>query len=175
MTIDAGKVNFLVQRYISAASNKGSIITKPVVTSTARALLDRYPDVVSEIAIEDTFWAKSLLQQMGMVRCMKTTSKLSIPVGAIKQAGLLFHHDIVSKVKRHKIPDALILNLDQTPSKYVTVAETTLAKKNLKPVAIAGGSDKHCITATFAVSFDRTFLSMQLIYGGKTTQSLPKF
>ena len=52
---------------------------------------------------------------MDMVRGMKTTSKLSIPVGAIKETGLLFHLDIVSKVKRHKIPDALILNLDQTP------------------------------------------------------------
>ena len=61
---------------------------------------------------------------MGMVRRMKTTPKLPIPEGAIKKDGLLFHHDIVSKVKRHKIPDALILNLDQTPSKYVTVAQS---------------------------------------------------
>ena len=40
---------------------------------------------------------------------------------------------------------------------------------------IAEGSDKRSITATSAVSFDGTFLPMQLIYGGKTTQSLPKF
>ena len=106
---------------------------------------------------------------------MKTTSKLHIPDGAIKEAGLLFHHDIVSKVKRHNIPDALILNLDQTPSKYVSTSQTTLAKKNSKSVTIVGGSDKRSITATFAVSYDRTFLPMQLIYGGKTTQSLPKF
>ena len=112
---------------------------------------------------------------MGVVCRLKTTSKLPIPEGAIKKAGLLFHHDIVFKVKRHKIPDALILNLDQTPSKYVTVAQTTLAKKNSKSVAIAGGSDKRSITATFVVSFGGTFLPMQLIYGGKTTQSLPKF
>ena len=63
---------------------------------------------------------------MGMVRHMKKTSKLPIPEGAIKEAGLLFHRDIVSKVKRYKIPYALILNLDQTPSKYVTVAQTSL-------------------------------------------------
>ena len=69
----------------------------------------------------------------------------------------------------------MILNLDQTPSKHVTIAQTTLAKENLKSVVIAGGSDKHSTTATFAVSFDRTFLPMQLIYVGKTTQSLPKF
>ena len=167
-----GKVRRLVQRHISAASNRGSIITRSVVTSTGRALLDGYPGVVGEIVIEDTFWAKSLLQRMGTVYRVKTTSKLPIPEGAIKEAGLLFHHNIVSKVKRHKIPCALILNLDQTPSKYVAVAQTTLAKKNLKSVAITGGSDRCSITATFAVSFDGTFLPMQLIYGGKGDSKL---
>ena len=42
-------------------------------------------------------------------------------------------------------------------------------------MAIAGRSNKRSITAIFAVSFDRTFLHMQLIYRGKMTQSLPKF
>ena len=102
---------------------------------------------------------------MGMVRCIKTTSKLPIPEGAIKEAGLLFHHKVVSRVKRHKIPDAFILNLDQTRSKYITVAQTTLTKKNLKSVAIAGGSDKRFIMTTFAVLCGITILSMQLIYG----------
>ena len=169
-----GKLDALVQRYISAASNRGSAVTRYVVTFAARVLLDRYPDVVGEIAIEDTFWTKGLLQRMDMVRRMETTSKLHFLEGAIKETGLLIHNNIVSKVKRHKIPNAFILNLDQTPTKYVTVAQTTLAKKNSKSVAIAGGSDKCSITATLAVSFDGTFLPMQLIYGGKTTQSLPK-
>ena len=42
-------------------------------------------------------------------------------------------------------------------------------------MATAEGFDKRSITATFAISFNGTFLPMQLIYGGKTTQSLPKF
>ena len=37
---------------------------------------------------------------MSMARRMKTTSKLPIPEGAIKGAGLLFNHDIVSIIKR---------------------------------------------------------------------------
>ena len=155
-----GKLDSLLQQYISAASNRGSVITRFSVTSTVQALLDRYPDVVGGIAIEDTFWAKSLLQWMGMVCHMKTTWKVPIPEGPIKEAGLLSDHNIESKAKRHKIPDALTLNLDQTPSKYVTVAHTTLAKKNSKSVVIAGRSDKCSITATFAVSFNGTFLPM---------------
>ena len=39
-----GNLDALVQRYISAASNRGSVITKSVITSTTRALLDHYPD-----------------------------------------------------------------------------------------------------------------------------------
>ena len=34
-------------------------------------------------------------------------------------------------------------------------------------------SDKCMITATFAITLNGTFLPMQLIYGGKTKQSLP--
>ena len=65
-----GKLAGLVQRYFSAASNRGSVITRSVITSTARALLDCYPVVVVEITIEDTFLAKSIPWRMGMVRHM---------------------------------------------------------------------------------------------------------
>ena len=44
-------------------------------------------------------------------------------------------------------------------------------KKNL----ILGMTDKRCITATFAVSLSGTFLPIQLIYGGKTKKSLPRY
>ena len=35
-------------------------------------------------------------------------------------------------------------------------------------------SDKRTITTTFAITLSGTFLPMQLIYGGKTEQSLPR-
>ena len=38
-----------------------------------------------------------------------------------------------------------------------------------------GGSDKRCITGTFGITFTNKFLPIQLIYGGKTEQSLPRF
>ena len=46
----------------------------------------------------------------------------------VRQNELIFHHQIADKVERYNIPDSLILNFDQTPSKYVPVASTTLAK-----------------------------------------------
>ena len=39
---------------------------------------------------------------------------------------------------------------------------------------IIGANDKRSITATFPITFDNTFLPIQLIYKGKTNQSLPK-
>ena len=48
-------------------------------------------------------------------------------------------------------------------------------KKGSTSIPIAGLSEKSSMTATFTVTLNGTFLPMQLIYGGKTKQSLPKF
>ena len=69
----------------------------------------------------------------------------------------------------------MILNFDQTPCKYVHVPTTTLAERNSKQVTIKGIDDKRAITATFTINLDGNFLGMQLIYGGKTNQSLPRY
>ena len=105
---------------------------------------------------------------------MKTTGKVCIPFGAQKEAELKFLHQIVNNVEKHQIPPNLIINFDQTPSKYVQVSSTTMDKKGGSNVPIEGISDKRSITATFSVTLDNKFLPVQLIYKGKTGQSLPK-
>ena len=55
------------------------------------------------------------------------------------------------------------------------MASTTLAKRNSKQVVIKGSDDERAITGTFTVTLDGKFLGMQLIYGGETKQSLPRF
>ena len=50
-----------------------------------------------------------------------------------------------------------------------------MAKKGDPNVTITGSSDKRTITATFAITMRGDFLPMQLIYGGKTKQSCPRF
>ena len=112
---------------------------------------------------------------MGFVRRRGTTAKLEIPHGPSKEAQLLLTHVIVSKVDKYNIADSLIINIDQTPTNYVPVSQSTLTKTNSKAVAIIGSSDKRSITATFSITFSGKFLPMQLIYGGKTAKSLPRF
>ena len=95
-------------------------------------------------------------------------AKLEIPNGAFMETQLLFTHDIVSRVDKYNIPDPLIINIDQTPTKYIPVSRSTLAKKNSNSVAIKGSSDKTIVTVTFSIFFNENFLPIQLIYREKT-------
>ena len=112
---------------------------------------------------------------MNFVKRRKTSSKVDIPDKARKEIEFLFLHEIVTKVEKHKISPELILNIDQTPLKYVPVGNETLAPGGETSVTIEGSSDKRSITGTFEISLHGDFLPMQLIYGGKTSQSLPGY
>ena len=170
-----GPIDDMVQKYLVSASNRGVVISRSVAKSCAKALMSRYPDYVGDIDIESSTWAQSLFRRMKFVPRRATTSKLEIPDGAFKEAKLLYLNEIVSKVNRYKIPDSLIINIDQTPTKYVPVGKSTLAAKNSKSVSVAGSSDKRTITATFGIAYGNTFLPMQLIYAGTTKKCLPRF
>ena len=146
-----------------------------MAVSTAKVLMRRYPKEVGKVDIENSEWAKSLFKRMNYRRRKAETAKLPMPPGIYKENELLFHHQIVETVEAYGIPNSMILNFDQTPCKYVSVPTTTLAERNSKQVAIKGIDDKRAITATFTITLDGNFLGMQLIYGGKTNQSLPQY
>ena len=167
-----GELDGLVQQYILAASNRGNVISQNIAVSAAKVIMEQYPHLIGSVDIESSHWAQSLFRRMGFCHHQATTSKLE---GALKEIKMLFHHNIVTKVAKFNIPDSLIINLDQTPTKYVPVRHTTLAKKNSKTVTIKGSTDKQTITTTFAKSIRGDFLPMQLIYGGKTKKCLPHF
>ena len=84
-------------------------------------------------------------------------------------------YEIVSQIEKYNIPHSMIINIDQTPLKYVSTTNYTLAKKGSTTVTVEGGNDKRTITGTFGIYFTNKFLPIQLIYGGKTDQSLPRF
>ena len=169
------KIDAMVQKYISASSNRSNVISRSIASSTAIALISCNPEYVGQIDLESSSQAQSLFRRMGFVRRRGITAKLEIPHGAFKEAQLLLTHDIVSKVDKYNIADSLIINIDQTPTNYAPVSRSTLTKKNSKAVAIKGSSDKRSINATFSITFSGKFLPMQLIYGEKTTKSLPRF
>ena len=113
----------MVQKYITASSNRCNITSRSIATSTAKALISRNPGCFGQIGLQSSSWAQSLFRRMGFVRRRGTKAKLEIPDGAFKEAQLLFTHDIVSKVDKYNISDSLIINIDQTPAKYALSAD----------------------------------------------------
>ena len=75
---------------------------------------------------------------MGYVRRIKTSSKVKIPGGARREIEFLFHHEIVSRIKKHDIPGSMIINIDQTSQKYAPTSNFTLAEKGATSVTMEG-------------------------------------
>lgn len=170
-----GSLDEKVRNFLMTLRRKGGVVNAVVAIATARALIEKSQDEhLKCIDLNSTNWTQSLFRRMGFVKRMCTTSKPEIPDRAVKEAKLLFQHQIASLVEEHAIPPSLIMNFDQTPLKYAPVYSNSLAKKGSKHVAIAGGSFKEAITATFGATYANKFLPMQLIYKGKTQKSFPR-
>ena len=157
-----------------ALRHRDGVVNRTIAVAAVKGLIQSSSDPDLKRIKINTSWAQSLFRRMGFVRRMATTAKIPIPDKARKEIQLVFMHNIVQKVEKHNIPHSLIINADQAPSKYVPVGRSTLAETNVKEVPIPGSTDKRSITATFAETLDGSFLRFQLIYKGKTTQSLPK-
>ena len=134
-------------------------------------LIKRYPEEkLDHIDLKQTCWAQSLFRRMGLelqekfsfLTLSKKSSKNPICIASSKKIG------------DNGIPPSLVLNLDQTRSKYIPVLNKTMAPKGSITVPIKGSAEKRMITATFTITLDGHFLPVQLIYGGKTSKSLPR-
>ena len=105
---------------------------------------------------------------------MATTGKVPISEEVRKEVEMTYFHSIVTTIENKKIPKPLVINLDETLSKYVPGCNKTLAPKGVKNVSIARSTDKRTITTTFSITMDGQFLPVQIIYGGKTSKSIPR-
>ena len=128
---------------------------------------------MEHLSIEHSSWSKSLFKRMGYVRRLATTGKVEISEKLKAEIGTAYLYGIVQRINERKIPSSMVINLDQTPLKFVPGCNKTLAKKGCKSVPIAGSTDKRMITATFTITLTGEFLPIQLIYGGKKTKSIP--
>ena len=118
-------------------------------------------------------WLHSLYARLNFVKRFATTSRPNITRQIWYEIRHLFLHDIAEFVIKYQIPDELIINVDQTPSKLVSVDKVTMAVKGSKHVSKFGISDKRAITVTLCQTLKCKMLPFQLIYTGKTQRSLP--
>ena len=119
-------------------------------------------------------WAKSLLRRMGFVK-RKASTSARLPVQDFDTIKISFLERIVTALKTHSIPKALIINLDETGLKLVPVSSWTLEQQGAAKVKVAGVDDKREITGVVAASMSGDLLPLQLLYTGVTDRCHPRF
>ena len=72
-------------------------------------------------------WINYLYKRMNMARRMVTTSRPKITRSIWEETRFIFLREIAHAVSWHDIPDELIINVDQTPSKFVPTDNVTMA------------------------------------------------
>lgn len=160
---------------LQAVRARGGVVSFTIAESVVIALIKRHPEYnLGHIKVTGSSFAQSILRRMKFVRRFGTTGKVQISEDLRQELSKSYLYGIVSKIEKHKIPHSMVLNLDQTPSKYVPTSNKTMAKQGSKTVPIKGSTDKRSITATFTITLEGHFLPIQLIYAGKTKKSLPR-
>ena len=149
-------------------------ISKGIVIASNRMLL---VENGGHLSFSDS-WARNIRNEMErngkkMKRPMATTCKIPVSPALLEEEKFTFQRNIITLVKKHKIPEELILNYDQTPFSYACTSNTTLDVRGSKSVPIVGKGKQKQVTDTFTVSADGDFLLMQLIYAGKTDRCHP--
>ena len=87
---------------------------------------------LNHIDLDESSRAQGLFRRMKVVRRFTTTGKVSIPEALCKELEKAYLHSIVRKIEENDIPLSLVLNLDQTPSKYIPVSNKTMTAKGQK-------------------------------------------
>ena len=117
--------------------------------------------------------SQSLYCRMNMSRHMVTASRPIVTSSLWEEVRTQFHNDIASAVLKYNIPDELILNIDQTLSKFEPTENVKMAETGSKHVSRKGGNNKRGITVTLSETITGKILPFQLIYNGKTARSRP--
>ena len=132
------------QTFFKNTRSHDSVANTAVAIGVTDALVERHPEQeLNHVQFRTCTWARSLFHRMGFVRRAGTIVKVETPAGAEKEAGLTFFYEIANNVEKFQILSLLVMNLDQTNSKYVSMGKTTMAEKGSNPVSISGLSDNY--------------------------------
>ena len=112
-------------------------------------------------------WAKSVLKSLNWSKRRATTSKVRLFTQLLAKEKFTFQKAITKAIQGNDIPPDLVINLDHTPSCYVSPGKYSFHFKGSKHVPVKGVDDKRHIAVTFGVSAVGDFLPTQVIYVGK--------
>ena len=164
-----------LRRFIICLREAGSNINRHVIHGVLMGLiksdLSKYGSCLDFNVTRG--WINYLYKRTNMVRRMVTTSRPKITPSIWEETRFIFLEEVAQAVSCHDIPDELIINVDQTPSKFVPTDNVTMAVRGTKHIPRTGGDDKRGITVTLSETLNGAMLPFQLIYKGKTARSLP--
>lgn len=109
---------------------------------------------------------------MTLVMHRGSTAAQKTPVDWEDQV-LLLNQCLAYLRDHYKIPKSLVVNWDQTAIELCPVSGSSRAERGVQSVPLLAKEDKCQVTAVFAAAADCTLLPPQLVFGGKTKQSLP--
>ena len=134
-------------KFLRGIRSKGGVVNIHVVRAATDALIASNPSSSThpQNFSKPRSWVQSLYRRMGYTRRASTTSQPSVPQGLYSECRRDYLQDIDSKIKKYGIPPELVLNSDQTPSSYVSVDKSTMARKGSTAVPIKGVTDKRAI------------------------------
>ena len=172
-------LDYKVQLYLKKVREGGGVVSAAIAMAAARGIvLTCNKSLLAEFGghIElNRFWAYSLLHRMNFVQRKVTTAKSKHTIADFNHLKRQFLRDVVTTVELEEIPPELIINWDQTGFKIVPCSTWTVDEQGAKQVAVCGANDKRLITAVFCGSLVGDFLSIQVIYQGKTARCHPRY
>ena len=83
-------------------------------------------------------WTSSLYQRINFSHRAVTTSRLIITRSLWAEVRSRYLFEIIDDALKYSIPDKHIINVDQTPSKFVATDHVTMAAKGDKHISCAG-------------------------------------
>ena len=146
-------------------------IVKGIVIANDRTILKENGGTIE---LENK-WCKSIIKQIGFVKHKCTTAKPVIAPGLISEIEHIFCYSNNEIVKLHEIPPERVINLDQIFLPFILISKYTLGIKGTARVSVPGTADYCQITGTSDITMAGSFLTIQLIYHGKTPLSQPKY
>ena len=125
---------------ISALRLKGAPVSSSVICSVARGAIlvnDRSLLLGNGGRINlNIDWSRQVLYQFDTIRrkmsCrMVTSAKIPIATALLNETKFDFQRKIKEMQAQHEIPEALIINFDQTPLPYLCTRNRTYAKERI--------------------------------------------
>lgn len=166
-TLLPDKVDKAIVEFILGLRAKGANVSLPVILGAARGIVRKLsPQLLPENGGSlklGKAWATSLMRRMNFSKRKATKAARKKPTEflLIKHKFLFGIEQVVYK---RKIPEALVVNLDQTAVRMVPAGNWTMAAKGSKQVPLMGLEDKREITTLLSIAADGHMLPAQVDY-----------